>query len=913
MPTPALFLAFAAFLPVQQTDPGMQVIAGTAAQAPAMDAAHGLPGAIAGTERWIVHFKKRSFDLSGFREAVYAGRSAAEVEKIVKGLEADVVADQAGFVQAVAKIGGKVQIQWWIINACAVDIPHAAIGKLRRIANVARLEPDQETFPVIKTATNSKNHNADALQAKNIIGSGVATAIMDTGQDSNMGTSGRPHRTYYPLGNANNKTGPGIGKSRLILNKKLGAMVADDVHGHGTGVASIVAGGKWGSTTADFGHAYGANIAGYSIANNTRGSSSYTVMTSAWQNIAADKVKFKIMTANNSYSGSPSPLNSVQKALDSAALNADIMICTAAGNSGTSTSGSQISVNGLSVGAVVENTHTRASFSSRGTPDGQLFPDICANGVSTNMARRNSENTDYIGSGTSMASPQVCGAATQIRAANLKLRADETKAILLASTQKNSLAGSTQVSTGPGCGYLKNDGAYTIAMAPKRHGRFTLSKTRSAIRFTMLVKKGVNYQVAVAWHRLNVNSTTWSNIDLAIRNGAATVIASKTLRNSEEFVRFIAPSTGAYVVDITAKSLAASLQPVAWASTTDLLPNSTLPGSYALFGAGCPGSFTVPGTGGNVFPKAYTSKFGGSSNYYGVGRANQRYQQVMLGSEAPTSAAITGYSLRQDDRTTGRTGGPQKYTVLMGYTKYTPANITSNFGNNYNAGKKPVVVFSGTFNIPTWSSTNKNVKNFGFTVKFSKPWLYVKRKGENILFELRNTSTSSRLQFPDATFATGAVTRIYGSTSTATTGTVHRNYGLVMRLDSVAGPVRVAPELSNVGVPELKKSFRLNIAKAKTNTAAVLIFGLSNTNWGPVKLPFSLAFLGAKGCNLLTSYDLTMATGVNSSGNGGITIPIPGFTTLRGKVFHNQYFVFDKAANGLGLSFTNGGSAKIGG
>jgi len=715
MPTPALFLAIAAFIPVPHQDP---VVSATA-QTSALNVEHGLPGAIPGTERWIVHFKKRSFDLQGFRDAVWGGRSDKEVAQIVKGLEADVVADQAGFVEAVAKIGGKVQIQWWIINACAVDVPHAALGKLRAIANVALLEPDQETYPVIKTATNSKNHNADALQAKNIIGSGVATAIMDTGQDSNMGTSGRPHRTYYPLGDSSKKTGTGIGKSRLIVNKKLGSMSADDVHGHGTGVASIVAGGKWGTTTADHGHAYGANIAGYSIAMNSRGSSTTTVMTSAWQNIAADKVKYKIVSANNSYSGSPNPLSSTQKALDSAALNADIMVCTAAGNSGTRTTASQICVNGLSVGAVSENSHTRASFSSRGLPDGQLFPDICANGVSTNMARRNNENSDYVGSGTSMASPQVCGAATQIRAAFPKLRADETKAILLASTEKSPLSGSTQVSSGPGCGYLKNDAAYAIALAPKRHGRLNLIKTQSAIRFNMVVKQGVQYQVAVTWHRQNVSSSTWSNIDLSVSDGSTPVVSSATLRNTEEFVRFTASKSGVFVIQILGTSLATTSQPIAWASTADLLPNNTLPGSYAVFGKGCPGTFN--------------------------------------------------------------------------------------------------------------------------------------------------------------------------------------------------GQFKLTPDLSNVGAPELQKSFQLDLSLGRVNSAAVLIFGTSKTTWGTAKLPLDLAFLGAKGCSLLTSYGFTLVTTTDSIGSGSVKITVPNLKALSGVTFHNQFFVLDKAANGLGLSFTNGGTGKIGG
>ena len=42
-------------------------------------AEHGLPGKAQGTERWIVQFATRSFDLQAFRTAIYTRRPAAEV------------------------------------------------------------------------------------------------------------------------------------------------------------------------------------------------------------------------------------------------------------------------------------------------------------------------------------------------------------------------------------------------------------------------------------------------------------------------------------------------------------------------------------------------------------------------------------------------------------------------------------------------------------------------------------------------------------------------------------------------------------------------------------------------------------------------------------------------------------------
>lgn len=83
---------------------------------------HGVNGATTGTERWIVHFEQRSFELTDFRAAILSRRPAAGVTAIVTGLVAQVKKDQAAFVTAVQSIGGNVVQQWWLVNAAAVEI-----------------------------------------------------------------------------------------------------------------------------------------------------------------------------------------------------------------------------------------------------------------------------------------------------------------------------------------------------------------------------------------------------------------------------------------------------------------------------------------------------------------------------------------------------------------------------------------------------------------------------------------------------------------------------------------------------------------------------------------------------------------------------------------------------------------------
>jgi hypothetical protein len=598
---------------------------------------HGLPGKRAGTERWIVHFKKRSFDLSNFRTAIYARRPAAEIEKIVKELAAKVVEDQRVFVAKIEKeLGADVVAQWWLINACAVDIPFKNVAALRGIANVDFVEADREWHPVILKATGSRNHNSDFVQnVLKIDGKGVAVGILDTGQDEKMGSLSRPHRTYFINGDASNTSGPGLGGSRLLLNQQHGSQAPDDVHGHGTGVASIAAGGRWGTSGADHGHAFGANIAGYAIANNTRGSSSSTVMTSAWQQLATDRARFNVVAANLSYTGSNDLLNSAQKAIDSASFNADIMCCTAGGNSASSTASSQSNANGLAVAAINADSHTMASFSSRGPlASGRFFPDISGCGVSTVMARRNSESSNYVGSGTSMASPQTCGVAALVRAANTKLSALETKAILLATTASIASQNPSRDRNAYGTGMLRADLAVTLALSSSGHGTATIDGSNRTIRIPVSVADGKQYAAVIAWHRTDMNSRTYSNLDFKILDGTTLIAESKTPLNLYENVRFLARKTGTFTLEVTSPSLVPSSQKFAYAFT--VAPAAPIPGSVSALGQGCLG--TAKSTG-----EACVA-FNTSNSFQTLNtRASTGYA---LEVTAPKALTVTGFDIR---------------------------------------------------------------------------------------------------------------------------------------------------------------------------------------------------------------------------------------------------------------------------
>src|SRR5690606_9615540 len=125
-----------------------------------------------------------------------------------------------------------------------------------------------------------------------ITGAGVGVGIIDTGQDSNMGTSGRPHMIYYRNNDTSQTKDGGIRGSLLHANKQLAAQPPDDPHHHGTGVAGIATGNSWNNAAGDRGHAYDAVKIGYSICQSAGScGSSLAIEALGFQTAAADKVQ----------------------------------------------------------------------------------------------------------------------------------------------------------------------------------------------------------------------------------------------------------------------------------------------------------------------------------------------------------------------------------------------------------------------------------------------------------------------------------------------------------------------------------------------------------------------------------------------------------------------------------------------
>lgn len=128
-----------------------------------------------------------------------------------------------------------------------------------------------------------------------------------------------------------------------------------------------------------------------------------------------------------------------------------------------------------------------------------------------------------------------------------------------------------------------------------------------------------------------------------------------------------------------------------------------------------------------------------------------------------------------------------------------------------------------------------------------------------------------------------------------------------------AGGGNAVPTLGNTKVPEINKSFSIDIDMASSSSPVGIIIGSSKTKFGAFNLPLNLTPFGAPGCTLYTSLDIIFGMASNSNGSVKLNIPIPNVAALIGIIFYNQAFVVDPSANALGLAWTNAGEGKIGG
>jgi len=186
-----------------------------------------------------------------------------------------------------------------------------------------------------------------------------------------------------------------------------------DCNGHGTHVAGTVAGGKYGIAKR-------ANLIAVKVLN-CFGSGSWSGVISGIEWVAQQhKQKGVPSTANMSLGGGKN--QAIDDAVN-AAVRAGVSMAVAAGNDRgdacrTSPAAAELAI---TVGAT-QNDDRRSSFSAVGT-----CVDVFAPGTNIKSAWIGTPTSVNTISGTSMATPHVCGVATQILGENRSLTPQEVK------------------------------------------------------------------------------------------------------------------------------------------------------------------------------------------------------------------------------------------------------------------------------------------------------------------------------------------------------------------------------------------------------------------------------------------------------------------------------------------------------
>ncbi len=108
------------------------------------------------------------------------------------------------------------------------------------------------------------------------------------------------------------------------------------------------------------------------------------------------------------------------------------------------------------------------------------------------------------------------------------------------------------------------------------------------------------------------------------------------------------------------------------------------------------------------------------------------------------------------------------------------------------------------------------------------------------------------------------------------------------------------------GEPSIGTSdFTLTLGGAQPGATAILIVGNSTTQWGLTPLPLDLTSVGAPGCSLLVSPDLSFFTATDGFGNASLVSMIPFVPALAGFTLHAQWLAADPSIP-LGWAFSNG-------
>jgi|GEM_PF-6365288 len=186
-----------------------------------------------------------------------------------------------------------------------------------------------------------------------------------------------------------------------------------------------------------------------------------------------------------------------------------------------------------------------------------------------------------------------------------------------------------------------------------------------------------------------------------------------------------------------------------------------------------------------VVPKSAAQRFAWSLSDDPFGQPKVRYQQVFQGDEMPASFRIVGLGLRQDERASGCLGYDLDLEIRLGYTTRGANDLDTAFAKNFDAGTPVVVVQRKQFVLPDMPRTKpRSPSDFFLEIPFDQGFAWQRRPKRNLLIEITIYGNNVKRGFNytlDADAYTTTSTVVARGISSASSGTLLKNFGLVMR------------------------------------------------------------------------------------------------------------------------------------
>ncbi|MFQ5506582.1 MAG: hypothetical protein ACE5F1_17570 [Planctomycetota bacterium] len=279
-----------------------------------------------------------------------------------------------------------------------------------------------------------------------------------------------------------------------------------------------------------------------------------------------------------------------------------------------------------------------------------------------------------------------------------------------------------------------------------------------------------------------------------------------------------------------------------------------------------------------------------------------RMQMLIDGGELASRVAVLNeFAFRRD----GRNGATpfsgrvlRNLAVTIGLASSTPGTMSQTFAKNRNGTQ--TVVHSGTYRLPDQPAI-KSTGPFNVVFKLAKPFLYFRRRGDLLIEMTIPGKNASKFPYPlDAVSAGPGNARVqeFGGA-----GLIAQEPGYRVTNDA---PTRLQPGGSVV----------LRASGLTKDRPALGVWGISNTSFGPFKLPLDLLPLGAAGNFLHVSMDLMLPLSLGQDVNtklfsGSVELRIPPLAAFAGATVYGQVIFADPPTNSLGLVFSNGVRMQI--